>query len=574
MLDDVKNQQNTAEPKSDAVEKTGASSTELVGRVAAPFGLEATSKDFHFWVKRGQLIEENQFVFTESEVGGERVKFYGVIDLLKRGSRKPTMSEEFDTFDGDVNFEPAFKSEGITSARVQILATAPEFDLPPMEQSPVSLGGANEAAVAYGFDDPKKPWMPIGLLKNGAGFAGRGMIDLDYLLGENGGHLNVNGIAGVGTKTTFLLTILKLLQREAEKSLKTNKPFFVVPIILNVKGEDLMWLDKWNNRFSEKDAAEWRQLDVESQPFAKTTFYAPQGKPVDGCSTTEYSWSFHDVLKENLLLFIFSDEDELNANMESLVRELAARFTKETKDGTVVDTDAPKTWNDFLAWMGNDTNIIKQYSGSWWAVYRRLFRVLEAGKDVFVRDEINGKPLKVTKTTTSPPQVVDINTLPQSLQRFVVGSILNQVVEARKSAKAVRGLRYLIMLDELNRFAPKGSRDEITRLLEKVASEMRSQGVILLGAQQMASQVSTKVIEMSSIRVLGRTGSAELTDKVWSGFEQTAREKAKKLQASEKLVMQPTFRQPMLIKMPMNPWADKRDNILYNRDEKELEKGI
>lgn len=65
---------------------------------------------------------------------------------------------------------------------------------------------------------------------------------------------------------------------------------------------------------------------------------------------------------------------------------------------------------------------------------------------------------------------------------------------------------------------------------------------------------------MSSIRVLGRTGAAELTDKIWSFFSAEVREKAKNLQASEKFVMQPTFRQPMLVKMPMNPWADKFNN--------------
>lgn len=115
-------------------------------------------------------------------------------------------------------------------------------------------------------------------------------------------------------------------------------------------------------------------------------------------------------------------------------------------------------------------------------------------------------------------------------------------------------------------------RTKMTRLLERVATEMRSQGVILLGAQQMASQVSTKVIEMSSIRVLGRTGAAELTDKIWTSWEQTAREKAKKLLPSEKLVMQPTFRQPMLVKVPMNPWADKKDNIAAADGGRKLEK--
>ena len=67
-----------------------------------------------------------------------------------------------------------------------------------------------------------------------------------------------------------------------------------------------------------------------------------------------------------------------------------------------------------------------------------------------------------------------------SLQRFVVAAVLHRIIEYR-SGKQVKELRYLITLDELNRFAPKGGTDPITQQVERVAAEMRSQGVILLG---------------------------------------------------------------------------------------------
>jgi DNA helicase HerA-like ATPase len=82
------------------------------------------------------------------------------------------------------------------------------------------------------------------------------------------------------------------------------------------------------------------------------------------------------------------------------------------------------------------------------------------------------------------------------LQRFVVAAIFRQLVEERTGGRAVPGLKYLVMLDELNRFAPRGAGDPITRLIETVAAEMRSQGVILLGAQQQASPVSIRVVDL------------------------------------------------------------------------------
>ena len=187
--------------------------------------------------------------------------------------------------------------------------------------------------------------------------------------------------------------------------------------------------------------------------------------------------------------------------------------------------------------------------------------ILTEGESIFPRNARSGNPLKVTRDKTSPPQVIDIHALPESLQRFVVAAIFEQVKAARKGRHAVRGLRYILVLDELNRFAPHRGKDPITRLLENVATEMRSQGVILLGGQQFASQVSSKIVESAAVRVLGRTGAAELQDKVWQGWDKSFRQQASFLRLDEKLIMQTTFRQPMFVKMPFPAWAMRREDI-------------
>lgn len=539
---------------------------DLIGRVAAPPHLEATPDQFHFWIARGLLIENSQFVRTESVIEDQRIEFFGVIDEVRRASRKRDILEEYDTADGDARYEPPFKTDGVTYARVNILRSQPDRMTPPIEQSLVYLGGETEAQTAYGFAEMSNP-MPIGLLKNGASnYAGLANIDLAYLLGENGGHLNVNGMAGVGTKTSFLLTVIKLLLHQAELSRKQSRRLFIAPIILNVKGEDLMFINKRNAEFKKEHEADWEKLGIKPEPF-ESEFYAPTD-PASGQSTINgsraiaYSWSLANALEEEVLPFLFSEEDGSTEIMLSLVREIVARITKP--DGKTIRDDSPKTWRKFLDWVKTEAEDSqdKMYGkGTWRAIYRRLSNMLDEGKNIFLLDQERGQPLRVTRTTSSPPQVIDINRLPLPIQRFVVASILKQVVNARSTGTPISGLRYVIMLDELNRFAPRGGRDEITRLLERVATEMRSQGVILLGAQQMASQVSTKVVEMASIRVLGRTGSAELQDKVWQSWEKSARLQASILQPTDKLVTQPTFRQPMLVKVPFPAWAMKREQI-------------
>ena len=112
---------------------------------------------------------------------------------------------------------PPFDSAGITYARVSVLRTAPTTHTPPTEESEVYLASPEEARQGYGVDTTERP-LDVGLLRNGGtAFAGRATLDLDYLLGENGGHLNVNGIAGLGAKSSFLLHVNALLLHEAAR---------------------------------------------------------------------------------------------------------------------------------------------------------------------------------------------------------------------------------------------------------------------------------------------------------------------------------------------------------------------
>ena len=154
------------------------------------------------------------------------------------------------------------------------------------------------------------------------------------------------------------------------------------------------------------------------------------------------------------------------------------------------------------------------------------------------------------------PVVIDLFGIHRtpSLQRFVVAAVFKQITD-HQTAKQVPNLKYLITLDELNRFAPRGNTDPITQQIEQVAAEGRSQGIILLGAQQQASLVSTRVIENAAVRAVGRSGALELGQEVWKFLSPSARSAAAQLQPDEKLLYQPSFREPMLAKVPFPPFA-------------------
>ncbi len=550
-----------------------------IGRVGAPPQKEATSTNFFFWIPSNTLVETTQLITCLSTLAGTSYTYHAIVSEVYRQSRKRSMSAEIDEADGDLNYQPPFENDGFTYAAASILRS--EVFTPPQERSPISLASAQDARTAYGADDIVNG-LDIGLIKNGAKqIAGPGCIDLDYLLGTNGGHMNVNGSAGRGTKSSFLLFVIWLLLYKAKQEAKTipsaSDRLRIVPIILNVKGLDLFYIDRQSNRYSDKEhSADWQALGIENpKPFEKVAFYAPQMPGSDIAVPTRrtgevkpYSWSLSDIITQGLFSYLFAEVDANDSNFSALVLDIESWLTTErtADDGTVTrslrEREEITTFSTLLDWVdkgseNKDAKWRNHHTSTWKKLYRRLLKLIYECKGVLRIDDQAGNPLQVTLSDTSDPLVIDLSTLAGKLeiQRFVVATILRQLVEARTGTKAQSGLVYLVMLDELNRFAPRGATDSITKLIENVAAEMRSQGIILLGAQQQASKVSEKVIENAALRVLGRTGTLELDATAWRFLSVSAKSKATVLPPEEKLVIQDNFREPMHIRVPFPVWA-------------------
>jgi uncharacterized protein len=556
-----------------------------IGRIGAPPQQEATSSQFAFWVPAEVVVEDTQLVTCESEVAGRRFTYYAIIDSVRRRSRERDMSSGATEADGDLTYQPAFTVDGTTYAIASVLRIDPPVLTPPRERSQVLLAGEAEAKIAYGGDEIKNS-LAVGLVKNGGDrTAGPGLIDLDYLLGANGGHLNVNGSAGRGTKSSLLLHINYLLLQKAreQKRARPSDPnrLRIVPIILNVKNFDLFYIDKPNREYSPADhLTDWQAVGIEAPaPFEKVTYLAAQqpntNLPIPtgrlGNDVLPYSWSLGDVIANGLLSYLFAETDANDVNFGALVLDIENLLTDERilPDGTTtrsLRTGILPTQNfqGLLEWVDgqvgageNERRLRSHHGATWRKLYRRLLKTVYESGGVLRRNDMAGNPLRMTRSDTSAPMVVDLSALAAQpeMQRFVVATILRQLVEARTGTKAVRGLVYLVTLDELNRFAPRGARDPITQLVEMVAAEMRSQGIILLGAQQQASKVSEKVIENAALRVLGRTGGLELGTTPWRFLSASAQRKAERLPLNEKLLIQDNFREPMHVRVPFPAWA-------------------
>src|SRR2546428_13403058 len=95
--------------------------------------------------------------------------------------------------------------------------------------------------------------------------------NLEFLDGTRGAHASISGVSGVATKTsyaTFLLYSLfhsDALDRDAVNS---------KALIFNVKGEDLLWLDRPNTRLDDAVRAEYMRLGLTAGPFQSVGLYA------------------------------------------------------------------------------------------------------------------------------------------------------------------------------------------------------------------------------------------------------------------------------------------------------------
>ena len=86
------------------------------------------------------------------------------------------------------------------------------------------------------FFDAMETRLPAGLSRDGQPM----FINLEFLDGTRGAHVNISGISGVATKTSYATFLLYSLFHSGvldESSLNTKA------LIYNVKGEDLLFLD-------------------------------------------------------------------------------------------------------------------------------------------------------------------------------------------------------------------------------------------------------------------------------------------------------------------------------------------
>src|SRR5439155_27196723 len=102
--------------------------------------------------------------------------------------------------------------------------------------------------------------IPAGLIKMSNGSRARVFLDKRYVLGPEGAHVNIAGISGLATKTSYAMFLIQsILQSVGAQD--------IAVILLNVKQNDLLVIDRARKGMRPEEHDLWEYLGLKPQPF-------------------------------------------------------------------------------------------------------------------------------------------------------------------------------------------------------------------------------------------------------------------------------------------------------------------
>lgn len=537
-----------------------------------PVGLVAGTSDstplkFSVAVAPDAYLQLDDVVTTARDVPGVgAVRTSGVVtQVVARHEGASYGSDAFLIADGVL---PAHTQEvaEITTTRVD-----PEVYVPPLPSTPAfrATGAVRDRALYF---DSMENKVVVGLGRDGEPV----YINLDFLDGTRGAHVSISGISGVATKTSFALFLLHSL---FSSGVLGERALVAKALIFAVKGEDLMFLDRANRKLDDSLRAEYARLGLPATPFDSVRFFAPPtpgdqtGRPhVTGRTSgvDAFWWTLAEFCRQELLPYVFADAEDDRNQYTLVIHQVAARLRREaqvagTEGAVSIEGQVIRTYADLVDfiidrlsddssradWAGAATTM-----GSVNAFIRRLRSSLKPLAPLIRGDLAGMESQRRVTTGSSRVTVVDLHNLPERAQRFVVGVVLRAETEAKERAGA--GGLLFTMVDELNKHAPREGTSPIKEVLLDIAERGRSLGIILIGAQQTASEVERRIVSNSSIRIVGRLDPAEAARPEYGFLPTSQRQRATLAKPGAMFISQPELPVPLAVEFPFPAWATRQ----------------
>jgi len=555
-----------------------------VGRVVG--SRPTTTREFRVILDEDQYLQLDDLVVVRTRVpGAGEVATYGVVTEVEGVFEGASF--ESDTV--RIAAEGTMPGAKVRSAEVAVIRVDPELWVAPDPGGVVERAAGEERSKALYADQMERP-LPVGLGRDGQPV----FVDLDFFDGRKGGHMSISGVSGVATKTSFALFFLRMLTGRPDVVGEAGRNLRV--LVFNVKGEDLLWLDKANRGFSGQAAAAWRALGVDPAPFPSVSLWAPPRErsgdvllpDVGGRQDLAvFAWTPREFIDERLLRFLFTDASDTRnqvafvaERVESQLRRYACdvagrpgavvlRDPAEHRPGQVVTADPGERVIDSLAVLAEALEEYLDPPGgepdSRWTgrvlpgTVAAFLRRLQAAVGRLGHLVAAGESRRIDRSAAQVT-VVAIQSLHDLGQRFVVGALLAEAF-AEKDRSGQRFPLSVIVLDELNKYAPRDGQSPIKDMLIDIAQRGRSLGVLLVGAQQTASRVAPEVLENAALRVAGRLDPAEAERAEYGWMLPATRARARLLKPGTMVLSQPSIPVPLVVDFPFPPWATRKEEV-------------
>ncbi|MDR2651267.1 MAG: ATP-binding protein, partial [Prevotellaceae bacterium] len=426
-----------------------------------------------------------------------------------------------------------------------------------------------DVTKALGLENIKNP-LPCGIIEM---YEGEDKIKIPvnfnshFLIGPEGAHLNISGISGLASKTSYAMFLLKSIQQRYIKKVENESVAFV---FLNVKGRDLLAIDEPNEELPENDKKMYQDLGLDIQPFSNVRYFYPYSKDIK--STTyaditdvknqqelkkafQYKYLFEDD-KESLDL-LFANIDDPTQTMESIVSFITSG------EGTF---NGVTNWQDLKDEIKKyqekgDTGKDKTISVLSWRKFYRLFRKSLERNLFFSNSLSKGKPEVRLQESIKQIQkndvfVIDIAKLDEEAQGFVFGDVMRAIYDLKlgqiEREDSEIPSKIIIFIDELNKYGskdvPKSS--PILRQLLDIAERGRSLGIILFAAEQFKSDIHDRVKGNCATHAFGRTNVIEVSKSDFQYMPSVYKSMLTRLEQGEYILQNPLFRSPLNIRFP------------------------
>lgn len=557
----------------------------IIGRVLATEKKPTTIDDFTFWTAPELIL--NPFDIVKVQHVNNSFS-YGVIEDIAHITDAASFLTNFISSDfGDVSAEGNTLRVGMNYVTAKVVCNTNNIYIPVQNNAKVMLATAEEINYALGLNDIRNPLI-CGYLEMYEGTSGCERVTLPvnlnskFIIGPEGAHLNISGISGLASKTSYAMFLLKAIQDSyMKKESKDNDEDNVAFVLFNVKGKDLLAIDQINDFADErnpeaarKDTFEkYEKLGLAAEPFKNVKYYYPYSIPktrhwntymtpeeVEDNIKKKKAKKFKYIYKydkENLDL-MFANIDDSTQTMESIISYI---MSGQGRFNHVSD------WQDFLEAVkekcssetsGKDKEIPV---ASWRKFYRIINKSITDNK-IFARDirEEDGETrigdaLKYIKK--NEVHVIDIAKLSEDKQAYVFGDAIRTIYDLQLGQySGEEGVnppsRIVIFIDELNKYASKETpkNSPILRQVLDVAERGRSLGVVLFAAEQFRSAIHDRVTGNCSTHAYGRTNSIEMTKSDYKSIPPVYKTMMTRLKQGEYIIQNPIFRSLLNIKFP------------------------